>query len=172
MQNMALKRWRPSKKRNAIYNVSGWLLKDILILDVFPYHDFLKSFAYFLLFRRKKLMESIREKYLETSKLKLLKHIEFNLYVNASSMEEYADISTLKLRMVRVVKRMAHDAKKNTSPVKKRSKNTVEWSVWINNIIGESDVTCLLNISAKQFFFLSSCSKKYCWACSEWNNLY
>lgn len=36
----------------------------------------------------------------------LLKHIELNLYIDASSMEEYADISTLKKRMVRIVKKM------------------------------------------------------------------
>lgn len=45
----------------------------------------------------------------------LLKHIELNLYVNASSIEEYADISTLKQRMVDVVKKMAIDAKENMS---------------------------------------------------------
>ena len=59
-----------------------------------------------VLFHRERLLESIKEKDLEASKMILLKHIEFHLYVDASSMEEYADISNLKRRMVRVVKQL------------------------------------------------------------------
>lgn len=97
---MALKRWLPSTTRNAIYNVriqrdssSCLLLRFCGLLIV-------------VLFHRERLLESIKEKDLETSKKILLKHIELNLYVDASSMVEYADISTLKRRMVRVVKQL------------------------------------------------------------------
>lgn len=40
------------------------------------------------------------------TKILLLKHIELNLYTTSSSMEEYADISTLKPRMIEAVKRL------------------------------------------------------------------
>lgn len=43
----------------------------------------------------------------------LLKHIELNLYSDASSIEEYVDISTLKERMVQVVKRIVLKARKD-----------------------------------------------------------
>ena len=69
-----------------------------------------------LFHHRMKLFESIllRETHLETSLQKLLKNIELGLYVDASSIEEYADISTLKKRMMVQVrmKQMANDAKK------------------------------------------------------------
>lgn len=56
-------------------------------------------------------METKHGKQLSKTKLILLKHIELNLYTTASSMEEYADISTLKPRMVEAVKRLIHVAK-------------------------------------------------------------
>lgn len=53
------------------------------------------------------LLQSIKEEQLARAKLKLVKHIELNLYIIASSMEEYADMSTLRQRMVKKVKKMA-----------------------------------------------------------------
>lgn len=67
-----------------------------------------------------KLFESIREIHLETSKQKLLKNIELSLYVDASSIEEYADMSTLKKRMmvqVMMKQQMEINANKNMSQV-------------------------------------------------------
>ena len=61
---------------------------------------------------RKKLMKSKKNgTQLSNTKILLLKNIELNLYKTASSMEEYADISTLKPRMVEAVKRLIHLAK-------------------------------------------------------------
>lgn len=39
------------------------------------------------------------------SKLLLLKRIELKLYANASSFEEYSDLSTLKERIIEIAKR-------------------------------------------------------------------
>ena len=56
-------------------------------------------------------MKSKHGTQLSKTKLILLKQIELNLYTTASSMEEYADISTLKPRMVEAVKRLIQVAK-------------------------------------------------------------
>ncbi|GFH59542.1 hypothetical protein CTEN210_16018 [Chaetoceros tenuissimus] len=61
----------------------------------------------------KKLMKSKSGNQLSKTKLILLKHIELNLYTTSSSMEEYADISTLKLRMVEAVKRLIQVSKEH-----------------------------------------------------------
>lgn len=53
-------------------------------------------------------MESKNGIQLSKTKIFLLKHIELNLYATSSSIEEYADISTLKPRMVEAVKRLIH----------------------------------------------------------------
>ena len=65
-------------------------------------------FLYALLECRKKLFEKNGK--LSKSKLVLLKRIELNLYASASSFEEYADISTLKERIVAVAKKRCTSA--------------------------------------------------------------
>lgn len=62
---------------------------------------------------RKKLMESKSGTKLSKTKFMLLKHIELNLYTTSSSMEEYADISTLKPRMIEATKRLIRVAKEH-----------------------------------------------------------
>lgn len=58
-------------------------------------------------------MESKSGTQLSKTKFILLKHIELNLYTTSSSMEEYADISTLQPRMVESAKRLIKVAKEH-----------------------------------------------------------
>ena len=65
-----------------------WQLSDFLSISI----------------NRKRLFEKNGK--LSKLKLVLLKRFELNLYASASSFEEYADISTLKERIVAVAKKM------------------------------------------------------------------
>lgn len=76
---------------------------------------------------RKELLQPFKCKQLAiSSKLLLLKYIELNLYYNASSIEEYADISTLKKRMVQVVKKMACNARRHIQEKNGKNKDNMK----------------------------------------------
>lgn len=96
-----ISKWFAFTKRNDLHNVS------LQCFSLPPSNSFTENFLMIICFsfnfNRKRIFEKNGK--LSKSKLVLLKRIELNLYASASSFEEYADISTLKERIVAVAKK-------------------------------------------------------------------